>query len=97
VSAQTFEITLARLYTDPKFRSQFLENPEQALQNSNLTASEQSDLLAIDRTGLLMASRSFLHKRKKRYLNRLHTSPLATFIARIVNLARESHSLQEIK
>lgn len=88
MSAQSFEITLARLYTDPKFRSQFLETPEKALQNSNLTASEQADLIAIDRAGLLMASHSFLRKRKKRSSSRPKSTPLKTFIVRITNLAR---------
>ncbi len=66
MSSQSFEMALARLYTDPEFRRSFLENPEQALENCDLTSEELKDLLAIDRTGLIMAAHSFFNKRKKR-------------------------------
>lgn len=85
MSAQSFEITLARLYTDPAFRNQFMADPKRTLVNCDLTAEEQDDLMAIDRAGLLMASRSFLHKRKKRFFNRGKAAP---FIARITGLVR---------
>ena len=61
------EFTLCRLYTDPLFRSQFLSDPKQALQNFDLTEDEKNSLLKIDKAGLLMASKSFFHKRKKRF------------------------------
>lgn len=70
LSAQTFELTLARLYTDPVFRSQFLSDSLVALKNCELTDDERKSLLKIDQAGLLMASHSFLHKRKKRFSNR---------------------------
>ncbi len=81
MSAQAFEIALARLYTDPAFRTHFLRDPEKALQNCELSTLERSDLIAIDRAGLLMASRSFHHKRKKRFLLRCRANLWTTFIA----------------
>jgi hypothetical protein len=66
MSAQSFEITLARLYTDPEFRQAFIRDAHTTLQNCDLTEDEVRDMMAIDRTGLLMAANSFLHKRKKR-------------------------------
>jgi len=85
LSAQSFEVTLARLYTDPTFRNQFMTDPKSTLVNCNLTAEEQDDLMAIDRAGLLMASRSFLHKRKKRFF---HGGKAVPFIARITSFVR---------
>lgn len=69
MSAQMLEFTLARLYTDPIFRTQFLTDSVEALKSCELTEHERQSLLKIDKAGLLMASRSFLHKRKKRLLN----------------------------
>lgn len=63
MSAQAFESTLARLYTDLAFRELFLAFPERALEGALLTAEEKADLLAIDRTGLVMAAHSFYRKR----------------------------------
>ena len=70
MSAQSFEVTLARLYTDPTYRKYFLDNPEAALAACDLSDSERKDLSEIDKAGLLMASRSFYHKRKKRLSSR---------------------------
>ena len=72
MSAQSFEVILVRLYTDPEFRRAFMSNPEIALGEADLTLDERADLIAIDRAGLLMASSSFLHKRRRRisYLSR---------------------------
>jgi hypothetical protein len=66
MSAPSFEITLAKLYTDPDFRKLFLENPVRVLSNCDLTEEERKDLMDIDKTGLLMASHSYYHKREKR-------------------------------
>ena len=82
MSAQSFEITLARLYTNPAFRKGFLENPKKALSDCDLTASECQDLLDIDKAGLLLASRSFYHKRKKRIRRPTLLSSLAKRLSR---------------
>ncbi len=66
MSAQAFEITLARLYTDAVFRAQFLDNAEQALKELDLTEAERNHLREIDRTGLVLAANSFMHKRKRK-------------------------------
>jgi hypothetical protein len=66
MSAQAFESTLARLYTDAAFRNLFLGNPESALGELALTPEERSDLIALDKAGLVLASRSYFHKREKR-------------------------------
>jgi hypothetical protein len=66
MSAQSFEIVLARLYTDVTFRQLFLTQPQTALANYHLTELEYADLIAIDKAGLLMASHSFAHKKDKR-------------------------------
>lgn len=63
MSAQAFETTLARLYTDPAFRELFLAFPERALEGGLLTAEEMADLQAVDRTGLVMAAHSYYRKR----------------------------------
>lgn len=66
MSANAFELTLARLYTDRAFRQLFLAEPEKALAECDLTAEEKAQLMAIDKAGLVMAAHSFLHKRNKR-------------------------------
>lgn len=66
MSAQSFELTLARLYTDTEFRALFLASPWQALADCDLSEQERAQFLLIDKAGLIMASHSFLHKRKKR-------------------------------
>lgn len=84
MSAQSFETTLVRLYTDPKFRNSFLENPEVTLEDCDLTPSEKVDLIAIDRAGLLMASHSFHYKRRKR----IHRNPsrrVTIFLSKIID------------
>lgn len=88
MSAQSFEVTLARLYTDPDFRAQFMVDAKRTLESCDLSAEEQTDLIAIDQTGLLMASHSFLQKRKKRFLNRGKTIPLLSKIARLLSKMR---------
>ncbi len=61
------ESTLALLYTDPDFRNRFMVDSMKALIDCDLSDSERESLFKIDKTGLLMASRSFFHKRKKRF------------------------------
>ncbi len=70
MSAQSFEKVLARLYTDASFRNQFLQEPEWVLQAQDLTPSERSELMAIDRCGLVMASHSFSKKLEMRKVRR---------------------------
>ncbi|MGE3317972.1 MAG: Os1348 family NHLP clan protein [Candidatus Berkiella sp.] len=66
MSAQSFELILARLYTDSAFRQLFLVNPECALADCDLSEEERVQFFAIDKAGLMMAAQCFLHKRKKR-------------------------------
>lgn len=66
MSAQAFETALARLYTDPDFRSRFLADPESALADQGLTCEERNDLIGVDRAGLVMAAQSFARKRSAR-------------------------------
>lgn len=66
MSAQTLELTLAKLYTDPDFRKAFLNDPTNALTHCNLSEEEHAVLLTIDKAGLIMASHSYMHKRQKR-------------------------------
>lgn len=66
MSAQSFEYTLAKLYTDQKFRNTFLKDPNNALKNCELTNAEVQSFVKIDKAGLIMASNSFYHKRMKR-------------------------------
>ena len=71
MSAQGLETALARLYVDAEFRERFLKAPEAALADASregvhLSPAEKSALLAVDRTGLVMASRSYTEKRKSR-------------------------------
>lgn len=66
MSAQGFEIVLARLYTDRDFLTRFLESPEFALAQASLTDPERAELMAIDRAGLVMAAQGFDRKRQGR-------------------------------
>ena len=63
MTAQTLEIFLARLYTDPSLRDDFLTSPHDILRNNDLSADEITNLLQMDTPGLLMASHSFARKR----------------------------------
>lgn len=66
MSAQGLETVLARLYTDPEFRNRFLEAPETALADQELSAQERADLAVLDRAGLVMAAHSYHRKRQGR-------------------------------
>lgn len=63
MSTHTVEIILARLYSDIQARESFLADAAQFLLAYELSESERSALIAIDRAGLLMAADSYAHKR----------------------------------
>lgn len=58
-----FEAVLARLYIDGEYREQFLQDPRRVAAEAGLTGAEAEALVAIDREGLDLASRSFAFKR----------------------------------
>ena len=60
------EIFLARLYTDGDFLKRFLDDSRQALEGHRLTPEQKESLAAIDRSELILAARSFRHKREGR-------------------------------
>jgi hypothetical protein len=70
MSAPEIETTLARLYTDARFRRAFLQDPLSALEPLDLTAEEKIDLAAMDRAGLVMAAASYHHKQAQRAAGR---------------------------
>jgi hypothetical protein len=59
-----FEAFLARLYTDADFCTKFLADPRGTA--AGLTPEQILALERIDREGLELASRSFLHKREQK-------------------------------
>ncbi len=63
MSSPAFEAFLARLYTEEATLAAFLADPAPLLARSSLAAPERAALLAIDRTGLILAARSFRAKR----------------------------------
>lgn len=63
MSSATLETTLARLYTDDKFRERFLAGPARALEHIDLTVEERAALVDIDRDGLALAAASYARKR----------------------------------
>jgi hypothetical protein len=65
MTTPSFEAFLAKLYTDADTRVRFLENPEAAAADSELSAEEIRYLAAIDRVGLRMAARTFALKRAR--------------------------------
>jgi hypothetical protein len=66
MSSQSFEHTLARLYTDSLFREGFLRDADAALNTIELTDAERAALRDIDRAGLMLAAASFAWKRAQR-------------------------------
>jgi hypothetical protein len=89
MSAHEMERTLARLYTDSRFRDAFLCNPSVALRALNLTVDEQSDLAGMDRAGLVMAALSYQHKRERRAQGRRDAPKrLAKWIREALGLSR---------
>ena len=65
-SARQFEAFLARLYCDRDFLEEFMREPDRVIEEARLTERERQAAIAIDRTGLLMAARSFESKRRTR-------------------------------
>ena len=66
MSSAQLEAFLARLYTDEAWRNKFLADPEAAARAAGFTEADVQALVAIDRTGLHMAVKSFTHKREAR-------------------------------
>jgi len=58
-----FEAFLARIYTDARARSRFLEDPRGEAARAGLDPREQDALATVDRVGLEMAALSFAAKR----------------------------------
>ena len=58
------ESFLARLFADSEFLENFLRDPRRILEESGLDCAEREAVMAIDRPGLLLASRSFTAKRQ---------------------------------
>lgn len=66
MSAPALEAFLARLYTDPGARRDFLADPRGVAAGAGLEPDEIDDVTAIDRVGLELAARSFERKRAVR-------------------------------
>ena len=65
MSAAAFETFLARLYTDPGARRDFLDDPLGAAARAGLEPGEIDLIVAIDRVGLELAAESFERKRAR--------------------------------
>ena len=72
MSAQAFEVVLARLYSDGTAWQLFCAAPEQLLNRYELTGQERDALLSIERTGLEMAVKSYNRKREKNCRKGVH-------------------------
>ena len=57
------EVFLATLYTDADTRNRFLATPETTARAAGLTEEDVAALVDIDRAGLIMAAKSYTHKR----------------------------------
>ena len=66
MSSRQFETFLARLYSDGSFLQRFLESPEPVVREAGLDPRERLAAIDIDKAGLLMAARSYEHKRLAR-------------------------------
>jgi hypothetical protein len=66
MSSQRFETFLARLYSDGPFLQRFLLSPDLVVREAGLDPREQRAAIDIDKAGLLMAARSYEHKRAAR-------------------------------
>jgi uncharacterized protein len=58
------ETLLARIYVDESLRAGFLAAPEEFADRHSMSADDAAALASIDRTGLVMAARSFARKRQ---------------------------------
>ena len=63
MSTPEFEAFLARIYVDRPARERFLADPAGEADRAGLTADQCAALANIDRAGLILAARSFAHKR----------------------------------
>ena len=63
MSSPALEAFLARLYTEEALLAAFLADPAPVLAQSSLSETEFAALRDIDRTGLILAARSFRAKR----------------------------------
>lgn len=63
MSSRAFEEFYARLLIDQAARHEFMHDPRAAARRAGLTDQECTELEGIDRTGLMMAARSFARKR----------------------------------
>ncbi len=86
MSAQSFETILARLYVDPEFRGKFLAEPYTTLKDCNLSELEKEDFMKMDRAGLIMASQSFLKKRKAQTQHKVSPSKIAGCFAMLLDI-----------
>jgi len=64
------EALLARLYVDDGLRATFLHAPDEFFRREELSREDTTALAAIDRTGLMMAARSFARKRQQKVRGR---------------------------
>ena len=63
MSSPALESFLARLYSDEQLLERFLADPRATAETAKLSVSETAALAAIDRDGLILASRSYARKR----------------------------------
>jgi hypothetical protein len=63
MSSPALEAFLARLYTEDAMLAGFLADPSPILARSGLSETERAVLREIDRSGLVLAARSFRAKR----------------------------------
>src|SRR5207253_5798844 len=66
MSAPAVETLLARLYTDPDLRREFLADPRRVAREAGLDSQEIDAFAAIDRLGLGLAAESYQRKRGER-------------------------------
>ncbi|HTM50885.1 MAG TPA: hypothetical protein VL285_19450 [Bryobacteraceae bacterium] len=70
MSSPALERFLARIYVDAAARERFLAAPFEAAREAGLTEEQSRSLEAIDRTGLMMAARSYSRKRSAKAARR---------------------------
>jgi hypothetical protein len=66
MSTPKIEKFLALLYCEEDFLKQFLQSPQDLLQKEDFTLQQQKGLLAINRSELILAARSYNSKRESR-------------------------------
>jgi hypothetical protein len=76
MSTPRFEVFLARVLVDGKFRAAFLADSAQVARAAGLDPAECDALMRIDRAGLLMAAESLQRKRTRQHPSSGHR-PLA--------------------